>query len=124
MNTGLKMITAMSFGNDRNRRNELIEITIIWEGEEYEIKTFPNEYRSLMMLIYDRIGPDEFGVCLGMGKCATCLVEVLNSNENLMTFDRNETATLKKHEIQDPGFRLSCQLQVDENMHGVKFRII
>ena len=114
----------MNFGNDQAGRNGFIEITIIWEGEEYEITTFPNEYRSLMMLIYDHIGPDEFGVCLGMGKCATCLVEILNSNENLMAIDRNETATLQKHEIHHPGFRLSCQLQVDENMHGVKIRII
>lgn len=104
--------------------DDLIKITVTHEGSEYEISTFPNEYRSLMMLIYDRLCPDDFGECLGMGKCATCLVEVLGKNENVTAFDRNELTTLQKHGIHNPRFRLSCQLQIDENIHGLKFKIL
>jgi ferredoxin len=48
-----------------------ITVTICYEG---------NEYRSLMMLIYDQIYPEGFGECLGMGKCGTCLVEIVRQS--------------------------------------------
>ncbi len=37
-----------------------IEITIIYEGTIHVIRVRPNEYRNLMMLIYDRISTGEF----------------------------------------------------------------
>lgn len=115
------MITRMSFGNSFDLNN--IRLTVIWDEESYEIQTFPNEYRSLMMLIFDRISPEEFGVCLGMGKCGTCMVEVIQSSM-LTDFDRNESNTLIKHGISNPNIRLACQLLIDEQCNGMIVRIL
>lgn len=101
-----------------------LNVFINYQGTVHEIETHQNQYRSLMMLIFDRIGPDGFGECLGMGKCATCLVEVLGEYEQLTGYERNETATLARHGIDHPRFRLSCQIQIDKNINGLKFRII
>lgn len=95
----------------------------MWDEVNYEIKTFPNEYRSLMMLIFDRIGPEEFGVCLGMGKCGTCLVEVIQSH-TLTNFDRNERNTLMKHGINNANMRLACQILIDEQCNGMIVKIV
>ncbi|MGY0039396.1 2Fe-2S iron-sulfur cluster-binding protein [Pedobacter sp. NJ-S-72] len=100
---------------------KIIHVNIDYEGTLYKVETFANEYRSLMMLIFDRICPDEFGDCIGMGKCGTCLVEVLDDWELLIDFNRNEHSTLTKHGIVQDGFRLSCQLQINENINNFKF---
>ncbi|TDG35902.1 2Fe-2S iron-sulfur cluster binding domain-containing protein [Pedobacter changchengzhani] len=106
------------------KRTDVVKIKIDYEGFLHEVETFPNEYRSLMALIFDRISPDDFGDCLGMGKCATCLVQIKNQHHPLTTFDRNEQTTLKKHGILEDGFRLSCQLQIDENLNNLQVEII
>ncbi|ATP55618.1 ferredoxin [Pedobacter ginsengisoli] len=111
----------MNFGNSHGLNN--ISLTVIWDGISYELQTFPNEYRSLMMLIFDRIGPEEFGVCLGMGKCGTCLVEVIQGH-TLTDFDRNENTTLAKHGVNNLNIRMACQLLIDEQCNGMIVKIV
>lgn len=99
-------------------------INILYDGQNHLVTTYPNEYRSLMHLIYDKIFIEDFGECLGMGKCGTCIVELLNSNErSVIDFDRNEKETLIKAGIKAPNHRLSCQLMVDENSDGLEIKI-
>jgi 2Fe-2S ferredoxin len=93
-----------------------------YEGETFHLKTFPNEYRSLMMLIYDKISPEDFGDCLGMGKCSTCLIEVTQNN-HLSSYNRNEETTLLKAGNRN-GLRLACQVLVDEHIDGIMVNII
>lgn len=94
-----------------------INVTVISEGQAHQLNTFVNEYRNLMMLIYDRVGPEDFGDCLGMGKCGTCLVQI-EGNENVLSFyDRNEATTLAKARL-DKNSRLACQILIDENLNG------
>jgi 2Fe-2S ferredoxin len=52
-----------------------------------------NAYASLMMLISNQIADEEFGDCRGMGKCGTCLVEILSGGDNLVDLERNEATT-------------------------------
>lgn len=101
-----------------------ITVTILCEGELYHIKTYPNEYRSLMMLIYDKISPEEFGDCLGMGKCGTCLVEIIESQNKLSTYNRNEKTTLSKNGITSKNVRLACQILVDDQINGLKLSVL
>jgi 2Fe-2S ferredoxin len=83
-----------------------------------------HEYRSLMHLIQDKIYIDDFGECRGMGKCATCLIEITNCVGNkIYNFDRNEKETLRKAGVTDVSKRLSCQIVVDENINGIKLKI-
>ncbi|WGQ09695.1 2Fe-2S iron-sulfur cluster-binding protein [Pedobacter gandavensis] len=111
----------MNSGN--NIGLKIITLTVLWDEGSYEIETFANEYRSLMTLIFDRIGPEDFGECLGMGKCGTCLVEIIQ-NHTLTDFGRNECNTLNKHGISDPGMRLACQLLIDEHCNGMIVRLL
>ena len=101
-----------------------ISITILCEGKIYHIKTYPNEYCSLMMLIYDKISPEEFGDCLGMGKCGTCLIEIIESQSKLSSYNRNEETTLAKHGIRSKHVRLACQILIDDQINDLKFNVL
>lgn len=99
-------------------------INIFYDGQNHRIATYPNEYRSLMHLIYDKVFIEDFGECRGMGKCGTCVIEILNSNgKPINDFDRNEKETLRKAGIKAPNCRLSCQLIVDKNSDGLELKI-
>ncbi|WP_285058878.1 2Fe-2S iron-sulfur cluster-binding protein [Pedobacter ginsengisoli] len=103
--------------------NELINFIVIESGKTSPVSTFKGEYRDLMTLLKDKLFLDSFGECGGMGRCATCLVEI-DSKENGFIFERNETVTLLKHNITEKNCRLSCQMQVDENLEGLYLKII
>ena len=99
-----------------------ISLTVNCEGEIYHLKTYPNEYRSLMMLIYDKISPEDFGDCLGMGKCSTCLIEI-TPETFLNSYDRNEETTMVKAGTGN-GLRLACQILIDERIDGITINVI
>ena len=101
----------------------LIRLTVLDMDESYTITAYPGQYRSLMMMLYDQIYLEGFGECLGMGRCATCAVSIAFSKIPLTGFNRNETVTLSKEGITDPGIHLSCQIQVDEHLDGAVIRI-
>lgn len=115
------MILKMNSGSRESEQK--IIITVIADEINYEITTFPNEYRNLMMLIFDRVSPDDFGECFGMGKCGTCLIEIIHG-KGLTDFDRNESNTLNKTGINHPKMRLSCQLLIDEYCDGMIVKIV
>jgi len=100
-----------------------IKIQVIWEGQEYDLVTYTNEYRNLMMLVLDQLGPEGYGECLGMGKCGTCLIEIVSGGEGLTDFDRNESATLQKHGIAGTGQRLACQILITEALDGLTIKV-
>lgn len=99
-----------------------IEITIFYDGQLHTVKTYPNEYRNLMMLIYDKIYTEDFGDCLGMGKCGTCLIEVVGDSE-LTSYDRNEETTIAKAGIDGENLRLSCQILIDHHINGLRINV-
>lgn len=100
-----------------------ISITVIYEGENHRLTTYPNEYRNLMMLIYDRLGPEEFGDCLGMGRCGTCLIELSDIRHPLSSYQRNEETTLWKAQLRGT-VRLACQILIDEHIEGLVVKVI
>jgi 2Fe-2S ferredoxin len=106
-----------------DNRDKHITISVGYEGELYTIETYPNEYRSLMMLIYDKIGPEDFGDCLGMGRCGTCLVRIIESPGRLSCFDRNEDTTITRAGISDKTVRLACQVEVDKELDGLQVEV-
>ena len=104
-------------------KQETISINIVLDGEEHPISTYRNEYRSLMALIHDKLYPDGFGECGGMGRCATCQVR-LDNVQAIRGLDRNEYSTLSKQGISDPSIRLSCQLLIDASLHGLTVTVL
>ena len=105
-----------------NQKN--IAISVCCDGERHDIHTYANEYRSLMMLIYDKIYTEGFGECLGMGKCGTCLVEIISSCGALSYYERNEDTTLFRAGCTDKTVRLSCQILVDRHLDGLKVKVL
>lgn len=103
--------------------DHLIELTVLDVDESYTITAYPGQYRSLMMMLYDQIYLEDFGECLGMGRCATCAVSIESSKVPLTQFNRNERVTLSKEGITDPDIHLSCQIVVDESLDGAIIRI-
>lgn len=101
-----------------------LSVSVFCDGESYELWTYTNEYRSLMMLIYDKVCTDGFGECLGMGKCGTCLVEIISSCGALSYYERNEDTTLFRAGHTDKTVRLSCQILVDRHLDGLKVKVL
>jgi 2Fe-2S ferredoxin len=100
-----------------------IVVKVIYDEEEYVLNTFAAEYRNLMMLIFDKIYVEDFGECGGMGRCATCVVEIIESDHILPASDRNESATIKKTGITDSNIRLACQIPVNELLNNITLKI-
>lgn len=101
-----------------------ITISVYYGEECHEIQTYTGEYRSLMMLIYDRIYTESFGECLGMGKCGTCMVEIMGSKHDLSCYERNEDMTLLRNIKAKENIRLSCQLIIDDKMDGLAVNVL
>ena len=97
-----------------NRKD--ITITIINDGKEYVIKTYKNEFRNLMVLLNNSIYLENFGECGGMGRCATCLIEVAGLKSNANVLERNEMATIAKTRFAGANFRLACQILITEDL--------
>jgi 2Fe-2S ferredoxin len=110
--------------NSRNLPEKNVIVHVDYNGEQHELHTFKNEYRSLMMLIYDRIFTEGFGECLGMGKCGTCLVEIMGKHQEPTAYERNEHVNLLKAGYLGKNVRLSCQLMIDEKMNGLRVKIV
>jgi 2Fe-2S ferredoxin len=100
-----------------------IKFTLIDGGEEHVINTYNAEYRNLMVLINEKIYLEDFGECRGMGRCGTCVVEVINTGNELCSFERNEEATIKKTGITNPNYRLACQILINEKLADKTFKI-
>jgi ferredoxin, 2Fe-2S len=107
---------------DAKLKNISVYISI---GEEiHELRTYANEYRSLMMLIHDQVYTDDFGECLGMGKCGTCLVKIKGTVSAPTLYERNEERTLSRSGQAGMGFYLACQIMIDEAINGAIVTVI
>lgn len=100
-----------------------ISFTIIGEDEEHAIQTYTGEYRNLMALITDKIYVEDFGECKGMGRCGTCVIEIVKTENKFLSLERNEEATIKKTGITNPNYRLACQVLINEELKNTIFRI-
>lgn len=58
-----------------------ILFTLVYRGEEHPVRTYANEYYSLMSLVSVQLSIWGFGMCNGMGSCGTCLVTIYSGNQ-------------------------------------------
>lgn len=96
-----------------------IEFIGIYQGQGYSLQSYENEYRNLMVLLKDKICPEDFGQCGGMGRCGTCLVNIIGLPDRTDDFYKNERNTLSKMGVINPATRLSCQVQIDKELKNV-----
>lgn len=109
---------------DPSKKNDQdIHITVLSDGHEYQIKTYPNAYRNLMDMLFDQLDLEGFGECKGMGKCGTCRIQILSGDIPHNGLRPNEEATLRKQDTYGPGIRLSCSISIDKNIDHLNIRI-
>ena len=114
-----------STGIDKGlKQPDALFVRVEYDGDNYDLRTYPNEYRSLMQVIYDKVNPEGFGECLGMGKCGTCLIAVLKSVRPLTYYERNGETTLQKLTPAGENIKLACQVMADENINGLHIKIL
>ena len=65
----------------------------------------------------------DFGECKGMGRCGTCVVEILESTNHMSCMVRNEEVTLKKTGVAIANISLSCQILVNDDSKNAIIRI-
>ena len=99
-------------------------IKVLTGDEELQLQTYTHEYRNLMMLLFDKIYLEDFGECKGMGKCCTCMIEIIESENEISSLGRNEQASLQKAGMTDSKQRLACQILVSEELHNATIKII
>lgn len=100
----------------------IISFTLQFEDRVKDINTYHGEFRNLMVLINEKIFVEDFGECRGIGRCGTCLVKV-DEVDKIPDMDRNEESTLAKAGRNEYGWRLSCQLMIDESLQGVAITV-
>ncbi len=66
---------------------------------------------------------DILATCGGMALCATCCVDVLEGEEKLNEMTDDEYAMLDTLPDLLPNSRLACQLQLNNNMNGLKVKL-
>lgn len=98
-------------------------IKVLTDDEELQLQTYTYEYRNLMMLLFDKIYLEDFGECKGMGRCGTCMIEIIAIENKLSDFGRNERETMKKAGAANSNKRLACQILVTNELHNATIRI-
>ncbi|MCC6684764.1 MAG: (2Fe-2S)-binding protein [Bacteroidia bacterium] len=101
-----------------------INFTVIYGSSNQIIETYNREYRNLMFLLRNKIYPDYFGECGGMGRCGTCIVKIEGLSGSSVNKDRNEPVTLSKLGFEVENIRLSCQIYVTEDLNGTIVEIL
>ena len=70
--------------------------------------------KRLVKALTEDAGTDQLHACGGVSKCTTCRVQFLDGEPEQMT--EAEAETLRVREVTDPGVRLSCQIQCEQEM--------
>ena len=103
---------------------EEIALTVQVQDQVHDIVTYTGEYRNLMSLIFDRIYLEYFGDCRGMGRCGTCIVEIIQSPKELSAMDEKEEGVIGYLVKKDYPIRLSCQILVTTDLHDAIIRVV
>lgn len=96
---------ALVFVTDRNGNEEAIEIQ-------------PGE--TLMQAIFNAGVPDLLALCGGVCACATCHVYLENEAGGVPVIGEDEDALLDGSSHRQANSRLSCQIRLTEELHGLR----
>lgn len=97
---------------------------VVENNINHSIETYVHEYPNLMFLLKDKLLLADFGECGGVGRCATCIIEITGIKGDSIKKERNEHTTLYKTGYIDDTIRLSCQLYVNNDLDGTQIEIL
>ena len=104
--------------------NRYIEFKLLYSGEEYSLRTHWGEYRTLRLLINNKINIKDFGQCGGFGRCATCMIEICGA-EGERSFLKKSEHTSVQRMIQGYSIvRFACQIPITDDLANVKIKIL
>lgn len=92
------------------------------EGNEQSIEC-PTDMNFNLMEMLKSYEYDIEATCGGMALCATCCVDIIEGEDGLSEIGDDEYAMLDTLPDYLPNSRLACQLQLQENMNGLKLRL-
>lgn len=91
------------------------------EGKERELRIPVGISMSLMEALKAYDEPIE-ATCGGMALCASCRIQVLNRSDGLGERTADEEAMLDTLPELTETCRLSCQIPVSKDLHGIRIR--
>lgn len=103
-----------------------IKITIIdRDGIPHEVDAPTDMSMNIMELIraYELAPEGTIGICGGMAMCASCQCYVLSDDVELPPMQDDEEAMLSEAFNVKENSRLSCQIQITENLDGLKLEL-
>ena|SRR5690606_9377563 len=103
-----------------------VKITIIdREGISHEVDAPTDMAMNVMELVraYELAPEGTIGICGGMAMCASCQCYVLSENVELPPMQDDEEAMLSETFNVKENSRLSCQIQINENLDGLKLEL-
>jgi 2Fe-2S ferredoxin len=100
----------------------MIHLTIIdRSGEEHELEA-PTDMNLNIMELCKAVDLPVKGTCGGMALCSTCHVYVLSAHQ-LPEMSEDEEDMLDQAFFVESNSRLGCQIQLTENLDGLKLQL-
>ncbi len=100
----------------------MIHLTIIdRSGEEHELEA-PTDMNLNIMELCKAADLPVKGTCGGMALCSTCHVYVLSAHQ-LPEMSEDEEDMLDQAFFVESNSRLGCQIQLTENLDGLKLQL-
>jgi len=103
--------------------DELSSYIVDPKGDERELKIPLGIAMSLMEALKAFDEPVE-ATCGGMALCASCLVDITDGFDNTGELTLDEEAMLDTLPEYNERFRLSCQINVDADLDGLRIQYI
>lgn len=93
--------------NKIEKAQNYIEFSVLYLEEEYKLRTYWGEYSDLRTLINVKLRLDDFGQCGGLGRCATCMVNICLPGQRFS--DTNQMA---------------CEVSINDDLSNAVVKII
>jgi len=103
---------------------DIVKVEVIDASFQSEVHEFPTDVNLSLMEALKASGYPIEATCGGMALCATCQVEILEGMEKLTEPKEAELDMLDTLPVLLEGSRLSCQIRVNDQIDGLKLRII
>lgn len=103
---------------------DLINVEVVDQSYSSKILELPTSINLSLMELLKASGYEIQATCGGMALCATCHIEILEGMDRLPEPTEAELDMLDTLPVLLQGSRLSCQIRLNENLVGLKIRIV
>ena len=103
--------------------DELIHIHVVQPDGQVQIIEVPDGVQLSLMEVLKASDYDIMATCGGIALCSTCHIAVMEGMENLNERTDNELDMLDTLPYADDNSRLSCQIQVNSSLDGLKIKV-